>query len=57
MRGWGGPLPAAWIDDHQVLQRKILTAMRVIGMTPVLPAFGGWVRRRNISYQYYHMLS
>jgi alpha-N-acetylglucosaminidase len=43
LRGWGGPLPLGWIDDHQVLQRKILTAMRVIGMTPVLPAFGGWV--------------
>ena len=42
-RGWGGPLPLGWIDDHQVLQRQILTAMRVIGMMPVLPAFGGWV--------------
>ena len=43
LRGWGGPLPQAWIDDHEVLQRQILTAMRAIGMTPVLPAFGGWV--------------
>ena len=43
LRGWGGPLPTSWIDDHEVLQRKILTAMRSIGMTPVLPAFGGWV--------------
>ena len=33
-RAWGGPLPLPWVDDHQVLQRKILTAMRVIGMTP-----------------------
>ena len=56
MRGWGdgnwnssldfpahAPLPTAWIDDHEVLQKKILTAMRLIGMKPVLPAFGGWV--------------
>ena len=45
--GWAGiassiPVPTL-LQPHQVLQRKILTAMRVIGMTPVLPAFGGWV--------------
>lgn len=41
--GWGGPLPQHWIDTHKALQKKILSAERAFGMTPVLPAFTGHV--------------
>ena len=41
--GWGGPLPQSFMDDHEQLQKKILTAERTLGMTPVLPAFTGHV--------------
>ncbi|KAL4235880.1 hypothetical protein ACF0H5_004269 [Mactra antiquata] len=43
MHGWGGPLPQSWIDGQLVLQHKILTRMRQLGMTPVLPGFAGHV--------------
>lgn len=41
--GWGGPLPASWIDGHEALERKILERERDLGMKPVLPAFTGHV--------------
>ena len=41
--GWGGPLPQAWIDRHEELQRKILARERELGMTPVLQGFTGHV--------------
>ena len=41
--GWGGPLPQSFMDDHEALQKKILSAERTLGMTPVLPAFTGHV--------------
>ena len=31
------------IDPHAELQRRILARMRSFGMTPVLPAFAGFV--------------
>ncbi|XP_055956455.1 alpha-N-acetylglucosaminidase isoform X1 [Patella vulgata] len=43
IRGWGGPLPSAWITDKLVLQHKILDRMRSLGMIPVLPGFAGHV--------------
>ncbi|AQT68746.1 putative Fe-S protein [Anaerohalosphaera lusitana] len=43
LEGWGGPLPQDWIDDHIVLQNKILNRMRELGMEPVMPAFYGTV--------------
>jgi len=43
MHGWGGPLPDSWHSQQVVLQHKILARMRVLGMTPVLPAFAGYV--------------
>lgn len=43
MHGWGGPLPESWYKSQLSLQHKILTAMRNIGMTPVLPGFAGHV--------------
>ena len=42
-RGWGGPLPHGWIEDHRTLQQQILVAMRAFGMKPILPAFQGYV--------------
>ena len=41
--GWGGPLPQSFMVDHEKLQKKILSAERMLGMTPVLPAFTGHV--------------
>jgi alpha-N-acetylglucosaminidase len=39
----GGPLPRGWIDGQASLQKKILARMRALGMTPVVPAFSGFV--------------
>ncbi len=41
--GWGGPLPAKWLDRHLELQKKILQRQRELGMTPVLQGFTGHV--------------
>ncbi|MCH5377213.1 MAG: alpha-N-acetylglucosaminidase, partial [Planctomycetes bacterium] len=41
--GWGGPLPADWIRDHETLAKKILARQRELGMTPVLQGFTGHV--------------
>ncbi len=43
IEGYKAPLPAAWIDKKKDLQVKILGRMRSLGMTPILPAFGGYV--------------
>ena len=40
---WGGPLPMNWIQNHKILQQKILQRQRELGMKPVLPAFTGHV--------------
>ncbi|KAL6251089.1 hypothetical protein RBB50_001297 [Rhinocladiella similis] len=42
---WGGQLPMSWINSQFELQKKILTRMVELGMTPVLPAFTGFVPR------------
>jgi alpha-N-acetylglucosaminidase len=39
----GGPLPRGWIDGQASLQKRILARMRALGMTPVVPAFSGFV--------------
>ena len=39
----GGPMPQSWIDAQQELQKKILGRMRELGMTPIVPAFSGFV--------------
>ncbi len=44
--GVDGPLPQAWIDGQEKLQRKILRRERELGMRPVLPAFAGHVPGR-----------
>ena len=41
--GWGGPLPQQWINNQLILQHKILDRVRSLGMTAVLPGFGGHV--------------
>jgi len=38
-----GPLPQHWIDAKRVLQKRILERMRELGMSPVVPAFAGFV--------------
>ncbi|MCY1646591.1 alpha-N-acetylglucosaminidase [Caulobacter sp. SL161] len=43
IEGYKAPLPTAWIDKKKDLQVKILGRMRSLGMTPILPAFGGYV--------------
>jgi alpha-N-acetylglucosaminidase len=42
---WGGELPISWIDGQFELQKKIVTRMLELGMTPILPAFTGFVPR------------
>ncbi len=39
----GGPLPQSWIDAQEALQKRILGRMRELGMTPIVPAFSGFV--------------
>lgn len=43
IEGYRAPLPTAWIDKKKDLQVQILGRMRSLGMTPILPAFGGYV--------------
>lgn len=42
---WSGELPMFWINSQFDLQKKIVTRMVELGMTPVLPAFTGFVPR------------
>lgn len=44
---WGGNLPRMWIDQQFDLQKKIVRRMVELGMTPVLPAFTGYVPRNT----------
>ncbi|KAJ4711588.1 Alpha-N-acetylglucosaminidase [Melia azedarach] len=41
LHGWGGPLSQSWLNQQLVLQKKILSRMLELGMTPVLPSFSG----------------
>lgn len=43
IEGHDGPLPQNWINKKHQLQKKIITRMDDLGMSPVLPAFGGYV--------------
>lgn len=42
---WGGSLPMSWVDSQFALQKQIVARMVELGMTPVLPAFTGFVPR------------
>ncbi|XP_068658586.1 alpha-N-acetylglucosaminidase [Aristolochia californica] len=41
LHGWGGPLSKNWLAQQLALQKRILSRMLELGMTPVLPAFSG----------------
>lgn len=43
INNFDGPLPQGWIEQKKTLQAKILDRMRSLGMTPVAPAFSGFV--------------
>ncbi|KAK5690201.1 hypothetical protein LTR97_012389 [Elasticomyces elasticus] len=40
---WNGSLPMSWINSQFALQKQIVARMVELGMTPVLPAFTGFV--------------
>lgn len=40
---WGSPLPQQWIDHEFALSKRIVARMVELGMTPVFPAFTGFV--------------
>ena len=40
---WQGPLPMAWLEHQEMLQKNIVKRERQLGMRPVLPAFAGHV--------------
>ena len=40
---WNGPLPKAWLDGQEELQKKIVARERELGIRPILPAFSGHV--------------
>ena len=42
-----GPLPVRWNEGQAALQKKILRAMRALGMAPVLAGFSGACRRSS----------
>lgn len=43
INNFDGPLPQSWIEQKRALQKKILERMRELGMTPIAPAFSGFV--------------
>ena len=46
---WGGPLSSSWHQFTIQLQHQILSRMRRLGMTPVLPAFAGHIPEALVS--------
>ena len=43
IEGYRAPLQPGWIEKKHQLQLRILARMRALGMTPILPAFAGYV--------------
>jgi alpha-N-acetylglucosaminidase len=43
IEGHAGPLPQSWILRSRDIQVKLLERCRALGMTPILPAFAGYV--------------
>ena len=43
INNFDGPLPQGWLEEKRVLQHRILERMRELGMSPVAPAFAGFV--------------
>lgn len=43
LEGWGGPVSNTYLNKQTVLQQKIITRMKALGIQPVLPGFYGMV--------------
>lgn len=43
LEGWGGPVTQSMIDRQAVLEKKILSRMKLLGMQPVMQGFYGMV--------------
>lgn len=43
IQGWGGPMPQAEIDNRAALVKKMIARMKLLGISPVMPAFYGMV--------------
>ncbi|XP_037082679.1 alpha-N-acetylglucosaminidase-like isoform X1 [Pollicipes pollicipes] len=43
LQRWGGPLSEDWHQQQLTLAHQIIARMRLLGITPVLPAFAGHV--------------
>ena len=39
LEGWGGPVTQQWIDQREMLQKKVVSRMRELGMEPVFQGF------------------
>ncbi|KAL7953986.1 alpha-N-acetylglucosaminidase, tim-barrel-containing domain-containing protein [Trichoderma compactum] len=42
---WSSGLPFEWVNNQFALQKKIIDRMVELGITPILPAFPGFVPR------------
>lgn len=45
LEGWGGPNPDSWYEQQEVLQKKIVSRMKELGIEPVFPGYAGMVPR------------
>ncbi|KIZ03038.1 alpha-N-acetylglucosaminidase [Monoraphidium neglectum] len=45
IQGWGGPLPPEYAAKQAALGRRVVARMRELGISPVFPAFAGFVPR------------
>ncbi|SEV92472.1 alpha-N-acetylglucosaminidase [Chitinophaga sp. YR573] len=43
IQGWGGPMPQSEIDSRAALVKKMIARMKLLGISPVMPAFYGMV--------------
>lgn len=48
LNSWDGPLSDEWMNRQLELQHKILERMRELGITPIAPAFAGFVPKSFI---------
>ncbi|MCH5319201.1 MAG: alpha-N-acetylglucosaminidase [Paramuribaculum sp.] len=45
LQGWGGPLPNHWFEQQESLQKKIMSRMKGLGISPILPGYSGMTQR------------
>lgn len=55
LEGWGGPNPDSWYRKQEVLQKKIVSRMRELGIDPVFPGYSGMVPRNIGAKLGYHI--